>query len=124
MARTRFQSVIRVAIAAVWIFHGLYSKILDGVPRHRLVVARILGDHYARPLTLAIGAGEIPLGLWVLSGRRTRACALFQTLALVAMNTLEILLANELLISAPGMVALNLILLGAAWWLAQRDSVR
>ena len=64
-----------------------------------------------------IGAGEILLGLWVLSGRRSRACAVLQTLALAAMNTLEIIFAKELLISAPGMVALNLMLLGSAWWL-------
>ena len=124
MKRIRLQQVVRIVIAAVWVFHGLYSKILDGIPRHRLIVARILGEDHARPLTLLIGCGEILLGLWVFSGRRIFACALFQTLALVAMNTLEILFARELLISAPGMVALNLLLLASAWWLAQRDSSR
>lgn len=89
-----------------------------------MIVGRILGDEHARPLAVMIGLGEILLGLWVMSGRRTFACALFQTLALVAMNTLEILFAKELLVSAPGMVALNLLLLGSAWWLAQRDSPR
>ena len=117
------QWAVRIVIAGVWIFHGLYSKILDGVPRHRLIVGRILGDSLARPLTIVIGAGEILLGLWVLSGRRSRACAMLQTLALVAMNTLEIIFAKELLISAPGMVALNLLLLGSAWWLVA-DSKR
>ena len=119
------QWAVRIVIAGVWIFHGLYSKILDGVPRHRLIVGRILGDSLARPLTIVIGAGEILLGLWVLSGRRSRACAMLQTLALVAMNSLEIIFAKELLISAPGMVALNLLLLGSAWWLvAAADSKR
>jgi uncharacterized membrane protein YphA (DoxX/SURF4 family) len=105
-------------ISGVWIFHGLWSKILGGIPRHELIVARILGDEFARPLTFLIGCGEILLGLWVLSGRRALACAAFQTLILVAMNALEIRLANELLISAPGMVALNLLLIGTVWWLA------
>lgn len=124
MKRIRLHEVVRIVIAAVWVFHGLYSKILDGIPRHRMIVGRILGEEYARPLAVMIGVGEILLGLWVLSGRRTFACALFQTLALVAMNTLEILFAKELLISAPGMVVLNLLLLGSAWWLAQRDPLR
>ena len=70
------QWAVRIVIAGVWIFHGLYSKILDGVPRHRLIVGRILGDSFARPLTVLIGTGEILLGLWVLSGRRSRACAM------------------------------------------------
>lgn len=124
MKRIRLHEVVRIVIAAVWVFHGLYSKILDGIPRHRMIVGQILGEEHARPLAVMIGLGEILLGLWVLSGRRTFACALFQTLALVAMNTLEILFAKELLISAPGMVALNLLLLGSAWWLAQRDPLR
>jgi cbb3-type cytochrome oxidase subunit 3 len=34
------------------------------------------------------------------------------------MNTLEILLARDLLISAPGMVALNLCFLGVVWYWA------
>lgn len=124
MKRIRLHDFVRVVIAAVWIFHGLYSKILDGIPRHRMIVGQILGEDYARPLAFLIGVGEILLGLWVLSGRRTFACAMLQTLALVTMNTLEILFARDLLISAPGMVALNLLLLGSAWWLAQRDSPR
>jgi uncharacterized membrane protein YphA (DoxX/SURF4 family) len=113
-----FQTFVRILIAAVWLFHGLYSKILDGVPRHRIIIGQILGVEHARSLTLAIGCGEILLGLWVLSGRHARACAALQTLLLVAMNTLEIIFAKDLLISATGMVALNLLLLGAAWWLA------
>lgn len=124
MKRIRLHEVVRIVIAAVWVFHGLFSKILDGIPRHRMIVGRILGEEHARLLAVMIGVGEILLGLWVLSGRRTFACAFFQTLALVAMNTLEILFAKELLISAPGMVVLNLLLLGSAWWLAQRDPLR
>jgi uncharacterized membrane protein YphA (DoxX/SURF4 family) len=113
-----FQTFVRISIAVVWLFHGLYSKILDGVPRHRLIVGQILGDEHARSLTLAIGFGEILLGLWVLSGRYALANAAFQTLLLITMNTLEIIFAKDLLISAYGMLALNSLLLGAAWWLA------
>jgi uncharacterized membrane protein YphA (DoxX/SURF4 family) len=118
MKRSQLHSAARIIIAGVWIFHGLWSKILGGIPRHEMIVAKILGAEFARPLTVLIGCGEILLGLWVLSGRRPLACAAFQTLILVSMNALEIRLANELLISAPGMVALNLLLLATVWWLA------
>jgi uncharacterized membrane protein YphA (DoxX/SURF4 family) len=108
----------RAVIAAVWIFHGTYSKILDQILRHRLIVGRILGENVAAHATIVIGVGEILLGLWVLSGRARRSCALVQTLGLIAMNTLEIIYARDLLISAPGMVLLNVFFLTIVWWWA------
>jgi hypothetical protein len=105
-------------IGAVWVFHGLYSKLLNRIPRHRRIVARILGDRLAPGITRAIGAAEVLLGVWVWIGWQPIACASIQTVALLAMNTLEILRAKDLLISAPGMVVLNLCFVGLIWWWA------
>ena len=102
-------------ISAVWIFHGLYSKLLEGNPRHRLIVGRILGEDIAAPATVIVGLLEIALGIWILTGRKKVACAVVQTAAITAMNTLEISLAPDLLISAPGMVALNVAFLAIVW---------
>jgi uncharacterized membrane protein YphA (DoxX/SURF4 family) len=107
-----------ILIGGVWIFHGLFSKILDGIPRHRQIVGRILGDDLADPATTAIGVMEILLGCWVLTGRHRRLCAAVQTLGIFTMNFLEILLARQLLISAAGMVALNLCFIALIWWWA------
>lgn len=90
-------------VGTVWIFHGLYSKILNGVPRHRQIVGRILGEEYAVLATRAIGLLEVALGVWVFSRCLRVPCAIVQTAALVAMNTLEIALARDLLISGSGM---------------------
>ena len=117
------RKAIRLGVGAVWIFHGLYSKILRGVPRHRSIVARVVGDDLATPATTAVGVLEILLGLWVWSGRKKRACAFTQTMALGSMNALEISKAKDLLISAPGMLALNSALLFLAWFSA-RDRPR
>ena len=114
--RLRFS--LGVAIGTVWVFHGLYSKILQGVPRHQLIVGRVLGEHLAGPATLAIGCSEILLGCWIFSGRARWLCALVQTLVLVAMNSLEVALARDLLLSAPGMLMLNTILLLLVWFWA------
>jgi len=46
-------------IATVWIANGLFCKVLNLVPRHQQIVARILGDDYSRLLTLLIGLSEI-----------------------------------------------------------------
>ncbi|WP_367872917.1 DoxX-like family protein [Luteolibacter sp. Populi] len=108
----------------MWVFHGLYSKLLGGIPRHRMIVARVLGEDLAAAATAGVGILEILLGLWVFSHRFPRSCAAVQTLAIVAMNALEISRAPDLLISAPGMVALNAGFLALGWYSATRDSPR
>jgi len=112
---TRFQIALTIAIGSVWVFHGLYSKILMGIPRHQEIVARVLGEEVAEWATYTIGAMEILLGLWAFSRWNRKACALVQTLALVSMNVLEIALARDLLISAAGMAVLNLAFLTLVW---------
>lgn len=110
-----FHIPAQVLIGAVWVFHGLYSKILNGIPRHRLIVGRILGEANAGFATKVIGLLEVLLGVWVFIGWQPVVCAVVQTGAIVSMNTLEIILAGELLISAVGMVFLNLGFLALIW---------
>lgn len=115
MRSQRHFRLLAVLIGAVWIFHGGYSKLLGGIPRHRQIVERVLGSDLGGPATLAIGVGEVCLGLWALSGRWRKVCALAQTMAIAVMNTLEIRLASDLLISGPGMLALNAAFLALVW---------
>lgn len=110
-----FHIAAQIVIGSVWVFHGLYSKILNGIPRHRLIVGKILGTANAGIATKAIGLLEVLLGLWAFTGWHPVGCALVQTVAIVAMNALEIFLAGELLISAVGMVILNLGFLSLVW---------
>jgi hypothetical protein len=105
----------QILIGSVWVFHGLYSKILNGIPRHQLIVGKVFGERFARPATKVIGGLEILLGLWAFTGIARVECAAVQTAAIVGMNTLEILLAREFLISAIGMVLLNLCFLLVIW---------
>jgi len=113
-----FHIVAQILIGSVWVFHGLYSKIFNGIPRHRLIVGKILGSANAGIATKAIGLLELLLGIWAFTGCQPVGCALVQTAAIVAMNTLEICLAAELLISAIGMVLLNLGFLALIWYWA------
>ena len=85
-----------------------------------MIVGRILGARFAPLATKTIGCLEVLLGLWVFTGLARVECAAVQTLMIVGMNTLEIILARELLISAIGMVALNLGFLSVIWsWALQ-----
>lgn len=120
----RTTRVAGAAIGSVWVFHGLYSKLLNGVPRHRKIVARVVGEELATPVTKLVRVGDVFLGLWTWSGCARRACATTQTAALVSMNTLEIRRANDLLVSAPGRLILNALLLSRTWRWASSNSVR
>lgn len=110
-----FHIAAQIVIGAVWVFHGFYSKILNGIPRHRLIVGKVLGAENAESATKAIGLLELLLGIWAFTGWQPVGCAVAQTAAIVAMNSLEILLARAFLISAAGMVILNLVFLSLVW---------
>ena len=91
-------SVLTYIIAAVWLANGLLCKVLNLVPRHQQIVARILGDDFSRPLTILIGSSEIVMAIWVLSSFKTRLNAVVQIIVVAAMNILEFILAPDLLL--------------------------
>jgi hypothetical protein len=95
MTRTK---LLNYSIAAVWIINGLFCKILNLVPRHQEIVARILGSDHARLLTIAIGLSEIAMAVWILSGIKRRLNAIAQIIIIAAMNTLEFILVPDLLL--------------------------
>ena len=90
--------LITVLIALVWLANGLLCKVLLLVPRHATIVARILGPAHATLLTRLIGLGEIGMAFWVLSGIKARWCAWAQIALILSMNTLEAVLAPDLLL--------------------------
>ena len=106
-------TILSYFIAAVWIANGLFCKVLDLVPRHRQIVASILGDVYSKPLTLLIGLSEIVMAVWILSGIKTRLNAITQMLIVATMNVLEFTLVPGMLLwgKANSIFALMLILL-------------
>jgi hypothetical protein len=119
----RVLGMLTTLIGSVWIFHGLYSKMLNGIPRHRAIVGRVLGEEWAMPVTIVVGLLEVMLGLWAWSRWRRRECAIVQTLAIATMNVLEVARARDLLLSAPGMLLLNATFLVGVWiWALAPDS--
>lgn len=90
--------LLTICIAVIWIANGLFCKILNFVPRHELIVAKILGDKYSGSLTMIIGWAEILMAIWVLSGYRSRLNAIVQILIIAAMNLLEFILVPGMLL--------------------------
>lgn len=85
-------------IASVWLINGLICKVVGLVPRHEQIVARILGKENAWLITKAIGIGEFFIVIWILSGIRSRFCAVAQIALVATMNVIEFFLAPDLLL--------------------------
>lgn len=77
------------AVASVWIYQGLWCKLLGRTPRHQEIVGTVpfLSASWAHRALVALGLLECVIALWVLSGIRARDAALLQTLLLAAMNS-------------------------------------
>lgn len=84
--------------SVVWLANGLFCKLLNLVPRHEQIVARILGENYSRPLIILIGLSEVVMAAWVLSKFKSKLNAITQILLVVVMNTLEFILVPDLLL--------------------------
>ena len=100
-------------ISLVWLVNGLFGKLLNFVPRHEEIVRRILGGEHSAVLTKSIGAAEICMTIWILSGVQSRLNAVAQFLIVAAMNALEFYLAPDLLLFGTGnaLVACSFIVL-------------
>lgn len=98
MTLRQIHKILSHLIATVWIGNGLFCKVLNLVPRHEQIVARILGDANARTLTILIGLFEIGIAVWILTGIKTRLNAFLQITIVVTMNILEFFLVPDLLL--------------------------
>ena len=76
----------------------MLCKVLDMVPRHREIVARILGEDHALALTRMIGVGEVGMAVWILSGFKARWSAWAQIAAVMAMNVIEFFMVPDMLL--------------------------
>jgi hypothetical protein len=96
--RKKLHRIVTLLIALVWVGFGLLCKVLHLVPRHEEIVAHILGDTYAAPLTRLIGVSEILMAVWILSGYKKRLNAIAQMAIVGTMNVLEAIIASEILL--------------------------
>jgi hypothetical protein len=94
----RAQAVLTISLAVVWFVNGLCCKLLNLVPRHQMIVARILGAEYAPVTTRTIGLLELLMVAWILSGIRPMLCAWTQIAVVATMVLLECLLTPDLLL--------------------------
>lgn len=116
----------RTAVAAVWLYEGLWCKILGGDGDQRAIVGAVplLPPALATAALVGIGLAETAIAAWVLTGRRARAAAVTQTVLLVAFNAGGLLFAGDRIGDAGRMLTANAALLALAWLLARPSSPR
>jgi uncharacterized membrane protein YphA (DoxX/SURF4 family) len=110
-------TLIRAAVAAVWLYEGIWSK-LFGLSAHQAdVVASVptLGPRFGALFLKMLGVVEALIGVWVLSGVAPATCALFQTVLLALLNANGILWARRLIHDPAGMALKNFAFLVLAW---------
>ncbi len=88
----------RFFLASIWLANGLLAKVLNLVPRHQEIVARILGSEYAFLFTKLIGITEILMAIWILTAIKSRLCSAVQIALILIMNGIELYLASDLLL--------------------------
>lgn len=115
----------QAAVAAVWLYEGLWCKLLGGMP-HQFEVVGAVPFFSPRSATLvlrALGLAECGLALWVLSGWQPFCAGVAQTALLVTMNSGGLLWARQVIPDPAGMVVKNFAFLVLAWVVAAQAAL-
>jgi uncharacterized membrane protein YphA (DoxX/SURF4 family) len=117
--------LVRSAVAAVWLYEGLWCKVLGREPHQVQVVEAVprLGPIVGKRFLLALGVVETALGVWVMSGLTPGLCAVVQTALLVGLNANGLLWARHIIHDPAGMVVKNVSFLLLAWVAAAMSGV-
>lgn len=110
-------SVGRVAISLMWLYQGLWCKVLGRTPRHQRVIesAPLFRGGSAHFFLLALGWLETLLSFWVLSGKFSQVAASVQIALLIGMNAGGLLWARKIIPDPAGMVFHNFVFLVLIW---------
>jgi hypothetical protein len=109
--------LIRAAVAAVWLYEGLWCKLLNGDPHQVAVVEAVpgFGPRIGIVFLKSLGIVEVGLAAWSLSGITPVISASAQTALLVSLNTCGILWARRVIHDPAGMVVKNFAFLLLVW---------
>ena len=109
--------LIRASVAAVWLYEGLWCKILGRMQSQLQVVKAVprLGPLFGSPFLKMLGVVEVLLAVWVMAGIAPGTCAVVETAFLVVLNVNGLLWARRLIHDPAGMIVKNIALLLLAW---------
>jgi hypothetical protein len=105
------------AVAAVWLYEGLWCKLLGREPNQLRVVQQVpvWGPRYGAAFLLALGAVEVALAVWVIAGVAPILAAIAQTALLVTLNGNGLYWSRHTIHDPAGMVVKNAAFLVLVW---------
>jgi uncharacterized membrane protein len=109
--------LLQVAVAAVWLYEGLWCKVLARSPHQFEVVEQVpfLAPSTSHALLRVLGVVETALAVWVLAAWQPIAAAAVQTALLVGLNSAGIYFSRQRIPDPAGMVVKNAAFLMLAW---------
>jgi uncharacterized membrane protein YphA (DoxX/SURF4 family) len=109
--------IIRAGVASVWLYEGLWCKILGRAPSQVEVVTAVphLGPRLGSPFLKALGVVEVGLAVWVMAGIAPGMCAMVEAALLVVLNANGLLWSRHIIHEPAGMVVKNVAFLVLVW---------
>jgi uncharacterized membrane protein YphA (DoxX/SURF4 family) len=109
--------IIRASVAAVWLYEGLWCKLLGRVQSQVQVVTAVprLGPRYGSAFLQGLGVVEVGLAVWVMAGIAPGLCAIVETALLILLNANGLVWARRIIHEPAGMVVKNIAFLVLVW---------
>ncbi|MEM1205848.1 MAG: DoxX-like family protein [Acidobacteriota bacterium] len=110
----------RTSVALVWLYNGLWCKLLGRCPDHLAIIASVfepMGFPNVIPV-VTLGIVEVFIAGNVLTGRQPRFWAGLQTFLLLAMNGVGLIFGGEHIADVASMIVHSLVLIALVWLLA------
>jgi uncharacterized membrane protein YphA (DoxX/SURF4 family) len=109
MAMNVLLLVIRLAMALVWLYNGLWLKVIAQNAHHLAIVESVFGEGLrARAALTAIGLAETLLAIGIATGLAARFVNATQIVVLLAMNAVGIVFAHGEIAQPAGLLIQNL----------------
>jgi hypothetical protein len=114
--------LLRMAIAIVWMYQGIWHKVIEIDGPHRRMMKEVLGEKIGVAACVSLGILEGLLSGAVLMSWRPFLVAWMQIGLLAAMNTASMLTAFNQISDPAGMLTMNFVFAVAIWtnaWFAR-----
>jgi uncharacterized membrane protein YphA (DoxX/SURF4 family) len=108
--------LVRVAVALLWLYEGVWCKVLDRAPRQAQAIGTVGASEGTSTLLFKLlGWVELVLALWVLSNFAPGWCAVVQSTLLIVLTSGALIFARNVIHDPAGVVFKNIVFITLIW---------